>query len=1340
MDTQTPFTPNSRPQSPSQNKSDSSLSALPPDPPPSLPPEPPVAVSLPAQPVAPTSDIQPPQQNTLTETAEAIPPALPNIISSDSPSAAARLSSQPPSPRMSSRTPKPATPRPRTAEEGEGAAFTGPGVHKPSEMPRPLNVTDALSYLDAVKVQFQDKPDVYNHFLDIMKDFKSEVIDTPGVIDRVSMLFHGNPYLIQGFNTFLPPGYRIEMSADPRDPNVITVTTPLGTTTQSTNNPDSFSRMTREGGGANRGSHSLANGSGHPSQPMSRSITPFQHSLTQPSFESFSPGFQVPSTTAAASFLGNLSNRNAVDNKSAGEFNHAIQYLNKIKARYSDDPDIYKQFLEILQTYQKEQKHLHDSQVYVQVQVLFKDAPDLLSEFKDFLPEVSLALSGPSGVVGILPQPGPNMSAPWATDVHGQGALEKGAKKPAASAKKRRKAPEKDTTPVPSGRNGGSRAKKAKHNHKATEPDSPGYSPYALPPPSPPHVHPSALSQLHTIIPTPSQSHMSHVHGAQSIAGSSHLPGHTTPDELIFFDRAKKTLESRETYEEFLKLLNLYSKDIIDTKTLVSMAQVFLGDGDLLSQFKDVVGIDEKKDNVEYGPPGSIRTGPPEALSALPADDGEGPSYRRLPESEVYLACSGRDELCRSVLNNQWVSHPTWASEEAGFIAHKKNSFEEALHKSEEERHEYHVQLEALGRTIAVLEPVNARIEEMPNEDRAAFRLKSDFGGSSKSIYHRMIKKIYGRDAGSEVIQALQECPSVAVPVVLVRLKQKDDEWRRYQREWNRTWREVDAKNFYKSLDHQGAAFKGNDKKSITAKHFVGNIELIKADQEQNRAQLTRPLFTTGSLGPQLEFSFQEISVLHDSLKLVFSFLDHSQAQYSTQERRAIESWLRTFMPMLCMYPAVEFDAACGPVVAAQDEDMDHDVLDGPHGGGRSVQSTAIGTGDVRKQLSRIGRDKTSGSNARESPPATGSRPSSLPPCVDQSDEPPVDKKMGKDTRTGNQSSDIWIHESASNQTLDNFIDDASRQRPFFANTTFYTMLCLTQLLYSRLLVCRDVGARQTAKNLNPLHVNPIAVELGLDDPNGPCAVLALAKEALGDPPSSDETKLTYMYLLDACEKVFDNELDQGVFEEHMRWFFGNKAYHLFTLDKLIAALVKQIQTILSDNKCQELWSLLQQTRKAQSMSNQDTIRYRREAERHVGSDEHLYRIEWQRQSKTMYIQLVDTDDPSVDGNGSTTCRWREYIDSFVLRQPTEWLPQQRKKARSMLFLRKHIAADESPPSAEECNGMRIRISPGTYKLVYEAESEDVYVQIRNGEEETALRERARLRHEERKRCRWLQG
>jgi paired amphipathic helix protein Sin3a len=120
-------------------------------------------------------------------------------------------------------------------------------------MERPLNVTDALSYLDDVKAQFQDQPDVYNHFLDIMKDFKSQLcvsflscnfnlptrnsrIDTPGVIKRVSYLFNGRPSLIQGFNAFLPIGYHIECSTDPLDANLITVTTPTGTMMQTTNN------------------------------------------------------------------------------------------------------------------------------------------------------------------------------------------------------------------------------------------------------------------------------------------------------------------------------------------------------------------------------------------------------------------------------------------------------------------------------------------------------------------------------------------------------------------------------------------------------------------------------------------------------------------------------------------------------------------------------------------------------------------------------------------------------------------------------------------------------------------------------------------------------------------------------------------------------------------------------------------------------------------------------------------------------------------------------------------------------------------------------------------------
>jgi len=76
---------------------------------------------------------------------------------------------------------------------------------------RELKVEDALNYLDKVKLEFGDRPRIYNEFLEIMKNFKAHEIDTPGVIMRVSDLFRGYNKLILGFNTFLPDGFKISI-------------------------------------------------------------------------------------------------------------------------------------------------------------------------------------------------------------------------------------------------------------------------------------------------------------------------------------------------------------------------------------------------------------------------------------------------------------------------------------------------------------------------------------------------------------------------------------------------------------------------------------------------------------------------------------------------------------------------------------------------------------------------------------------------------------------------------------------------------------------------------------------------------------------------------------------------------------------------------------------------------------------------------------------------------------------------------------------------------------------------------------------------------------------------
>jgi len=83
-----------------------------------------------------------------------------------------------------------------------------------------------LSYLDAVKLQFLNQPDVYDHCLHVMKDVENQLIHTPGMIERVSYIVNGPlRYLVQDFNTFLPPGYCVGIYAQSKD--LITVTTPM---------------------------------------------------------------------------------------------------------------------------------------------------------------------------------------------------------------------------------------------------------------------------------------------------------------------------------------------------------------------------------------------------------------------------------------------------------------------------------------------------------------------------------------------------------------------------------------------------------------------------------------------------------------------------------------------------------------------------------------------------------------------------------------------------------------------------------------------------------------------------------------------------------------------------------------------------------------------------------------------------------------------------------------------------------------------------------------------------------------------------------------------------------
>lgn len=116
-------------------------------------------------------------------------------------------------------------------------------------------------------------------------------------------------------------------------------------------------------------------------------------------------------------------------------------------------------------------------------------------------------------------------------------------------------------------------------------------------------------------------------------------PGAPPEDSLVFFDKTKKVLENAGTYDDFLKLITAFAKQIIDTHALIKLCEPLLGDSDLWQPFKELMGWDDKTGNVEYGPPGSIRTSAPDPQAPTCPDDDEGPSYRRLPD-HVRAICS----------------------------------------------------------------------------------------------------------------------------------------------------------------------------------------------------------------------------------------------------------------------------------------------------------------------------------------------------------------------------------------------------------------------------------------------------------------------------------------------------------------------------------------------------------------------------------------------------------------------------------------------------------------------------------------------------------------------------
>ena len=186
--------------------------------------------------------------------------------------------------------------------------------HLPGITPAPnrpvkgLTVENAIAYLDKIKLKFHDRPEIYNQFLDIMKECQAQSIDTRCVIERVKQLFQGHRTLILGFNTFLPPEHQIEFSDDALVDVAVDQMCP--------------------------------------------------QSFLPPGRKGVPPPLTFEQEQQAQSFV------------------------DKVKKTFEDEPGTVRAFLEILQTYTKEQ---NEQKILEELSHLFKDHLDLLADFRSIV-------------------------------------------------------------------------------------------------------------------------------------------------------------------------------------------------------------------------------------------------------------------------------------------------------------------------------------------------------------------------------------------------------------------------------------------------------------------------------------------------------------------------------------------------------------------------------------------------------------------------------------------------------------------------------------------------------------------------------------------------------------------------------------------------------------------------------------------------------------------------------------------------------------------------------------------------------------------------------------------
>ncbi|KAI8063902.1 Sin3 family co-repressor-domain-containing protein [Gongronella butleri] len=373
---------------------------------------------------------------------------------------------------------------------------------------------------------------------------------------------------------------------------------------------------------------------------------------------------------------------------------------------------------------------------------------------------------------------------------------------------------------------------------------------------------------------------------------------HSASPPLIM--RIHAHIGHQEPFSEFLAIIDLYCDQIIDMKALCKHARPFLANHpSLYDLFCKAI---------------KAHCLPDERTSSSQTHAADGPSYRHIPGDAQQRPCKGRDQMCWDVLNDEYVSHPQWASEDGSFLSSKKNVYEERLQHVEDERYELDIELTNLQAASILLQEYRDAYRDTP----ATQHIPSS-ATDALVKFIPLIRRVAREHRHDNILVLLRRnTRNTLIDSIVRALDMRRQDIKDQKKERNKGWSDMVKKNYYKALDYQSVHNRGN-LQPPSSQVLLTEIAMLCAEQQHLRQHHLAPeaaeLPYSRLLPPaQFEFTLDDRQdTLEDLLKLLRVSSKHDYQFKSEKHSRDMARVLYHWLPKAMGFAATTTDPRSQP-------------------------------------------------------------------------------------------------------------------------------------------------------------------------------------------------------------------------------------------------------------------------------------------------------------------------------------------------------------------------------------------------------------------------------------------